>query len=166
MLGFRWQARAGTAALDINDNKWQFQNHAQAQHANNVATNAAWNDQDVIDAVSKAKETGDPDDIANAKAVYADTVSDLTAEISDMRGSGMGWGDIAHHFGLHPSVIGLGRSKARGKFHHQVSHHNQQQLEFSLATARGHKGDSGNPHGSGLAPGGKGSARALPRLLP
>ena len=39
-------------------------------------------------------------------------VSGVTVDtLSDMREEGMGWGEIAHELGLHPSVLGLGHQK-------------------------------------------------------
>ena len=35
------------------------------------------------------------------------------ADIDGMRASGMGWGEIAHELGVHPSVLGLGKTKAK-----------------------------------------------------
>ena len=142
-----------------NNNTASFQNQAQAQHANNVATNAALNDPDVIAAIAKAKETGDPNDIAMAHALFAETVGVNTTDIANMRGSGMGWGDIAHHFGLHPSVLGLGHSKSFGKYSAHASTHNRTQQEFKAATARSFKGSSLTSHGIGVNPGNKGLNR-------
>lgn len=43
-------------------------------------------------------------------------VSGVTQEdIEGMRASGMGWGEIAHELGVHPSVLGLGHAKQMAK---------------------------------------------------
>ena len=154
-----WTGISGLHATedDSDDNTTaSFQNQAQAQHANNVATNAALNDPDVIAAIDKAEETGDPDDIARAHDLFAETVGVLTSDISDMRGDGMGWGDIAHHFGLHPSVLGLGHSRSFGKYSAHISKHNHDRSELKAATARSFKGGKLGSHGTGVSSGSKG----------
>ena len=148
-----WTGISGLHATeDDSDNNTtaSFQNQAQAQHANNVATIEAFNDPDVIAAIDKAEETGDPDDIARAHDLFAETVGVLTSDISDMRGDGMGWGDIAHHFGLHPSVIGLGHSSSFGKFGTHISKQDHTRSELKAATARSFKGGNQSSHGIGV----------------
>ena len=157
-----WTGISGLHATeDDSDNNTtaSFQNQAQAQHANNVATIEAFNDPDVIAAIDKAEETGDPDDIARAHDLFAETVGVLTSDISDMRGDGMGWGDIAHHFGLHPSVIGLGHSSSFGKFGTHISKQDHTRSELKAATARSFKGGNQSSHGIGVNSGSKGFSR-------
>jgi hypothetical protein len=95
-----------------------FANPAQQQHAQNLADAwAAKHEEEIAKAyaqLTEAKETGDPKAIATAEARLAElevSVQDIEA----MRSQGMGWGQIAHHLNLHPSVLGNG-SQAPGKY--------------------------------------------------
>ena len=49
---------------------------------------------------------------------YTDAVAAATgvnaSEIEALRTAGMGWGDIAHELGVHPSTLGLGHGKKTG----------------------------------------------------
>jgi len=53
--------------------------------------------------------------LAAAQANYDSAMSAATgvsvADIASMRDMGMGWGQIAHELGVHPSVLGLGKAK-------------------------------------------------------
>lgn len=61
---------------------------------------------DLQDALSLAEKNLDDATVSLANASGATVES-----ISEMRASGMGWGDIAHELGIHPSVLGLGHTK-------------------------------------------------------
>jgi|LGVE01.1.fsa_nt_gb uncharacterized membrane protein YdfJ with MMPL/SSD domain len=55
---------------------------------------------------------------ANLDKVTEDlsNVSGVSQEdIDGMRASGMGWGEIAHELGVHPSVLGLGHTKDKAR---------------------------------------------------
>ena len=142
-------------------------NMAQVEKAENLALATAAKAQEQIAAaqknVTRAQETMDAVDPSDTKAMeaaqanYDDAVQALSdaladsagvsvGEISDMRDSGMGWGQIAHDLGIHPSVLGGGHFKGKKGF------------EFAMATARDSKTGLSLGHGSkaggkGLGPG-------------
>ena len=125
----------------------KFQNTAQAQHADNVASQAALKDPLVIDLIKQ-------DRIKEARAVYLGKVEEFTRQISRLRAAGTGWGDIAHRFGLHPSVLGLGHapitfdeSVHRYKHPEMKSKSKMVQKDSDLAYAHSRK----NKQGKGLA---------------
>jgi len=137
---------------------------AAAKHAENLAITAAKKaDEKVTDAqqavdeadaaLTEAKNSGDKTAINEAQERYDladralnDAVASSTGvsaeEISDMRTSGMGWGQIAHEIGVHPGVLGLG--------HAEVIETN----ELKMATARNPK--TGLSVGHGLSHSGRG----------
>lgn len=120
IIVFAWcLSLLSTAA--IADEESYFSNPAQAAHAANLAEASALSDEE-----------------AEAEQAY----SDRLAEIGGMRASGMGWGEIAHAIGVHPSVLGLGhQKKARN------SYTNQEMVE---ATERNTKTGYAKGHGFGL----------------
>lgn len=97
-------------------------NLAAVNPADTAAVNAAQAQlAAAVDALSHA--------LANSTGVSA-------GEISGMRSSGMGWGQIAHALGIHPGTLGLGHTKS-GK-----------DREQAMATARDFsKGTSDKDHG-------------------
>ena len=171
--------------VDVDDEISAFNNPAQAQRAANLAEQAAINNdsvkealQDVEDAQKALDEalTVSPD---NAKAIHADAIAaaretlakaedvyskelaDITGvtetDIASMRDLDMGWGQICHELGLHPSVNGLGHFKE--KHQHQVgivaeptiSGVNTQELVE--ATARNMQSGWSKGHGVGVRSG-------------
>ena len=126
-------------ADNMENTEHSFQNAAQEQHAKNIAIKAALQDPKVIEAISKAKESGELDDFKAARAQFKETVADITQQISDMRAE-RGWGEIAKEFGVHPKYLGLGHYKNKSKYsaHYQTQHHIKS--ENKAATARSHKG--------------------------
>ncbi len=62
--------------------------------------------QELQDALSAAQENLD-----TATSSLAEAAGATTESINEMRASGMGWGEIAHELGIHPSVLGLGHTK-------------------------------------------------------
>ena len=105
----------------------EFQNDAQAQHADNIARQAALQDPAVIDLED-----------------YDQAVIDYTKEIGVLRDSGMGWGEIVHtlnyspyNLEIHPSVLGLGHSTIV--------------FEESVPSSKHSSMQSGNNQGQGLA---------------
>lgn len=140
-----------------------FNNPAQAQHAENIAEAAATEPSteylEALDALAQAQEaldaandSGDEDAIAEAQDTYdaADAlVEELAAQntgvsvetIAAMRADGMGWGEICHELGVHPSVLGLGHKKKMKKM--------TEYSEMNEATARNTKTGLAIGHGAG-----------------
>jgi hypothetical protein len=143
-----WMGKSALKASEENTHTtWvRFSNEAQAQHAKNVATSAALQDPRVKEAIAKAKETGDPEDIAKARALLERTVRAITQNIADMRKSGIGWGEIARHHGIHPSVLGLGHSKTKTHYGLQTSKQAHARFKIRKAKAKSSKGDRGRGH--------------------
>lgn len=127
---------------DLEDNS----NDAQAQRLENVAREAALQDEDT-----------------NHDADYYKT------EIDVRRESGMGWGEIVHalndDFGLnlHPSVLGLGQSKKSSEEAVQSSKHSSIQSgdNQGQGLALGHSKDNSSNDGGrgGGNSGGKGGGK-------
>lgn len=46
-----------------------------------------------------------------AQSALASAAGVSTDDIAAMREAGMGWGEIAHEIGVHPSILGLGHTK-------------------------------------------------------
>ncbi|WP_028584252.1 hypothetical protein [Desulfogranum mediterraneum] len=160
-----------------------FSNPAQAAHAAQLAEQSALqNDtqvQTALAAVEDAEaalaqlEKESPDDLAAlemahqqldaAKESYATTLSEVVGvtrdDIIGMRESGLGWGNIAHELGVHPGLLGLGRTK--GKQKHYAGRHPAQdevtaamtQSELEEATARDTKSGWSKGHGFGIQSG-------------
>lgn len=135
-----------------------FNNAAQAQKAENLAeASAALPDTELANkqsAVTEAEtalaeaaslagltvdefvETEDAapfvDALEAAQTAVDDHVSTTaysTEQIADMRASGMGWGEIAHEIGVHPSTLGLGN---------KFGHNNQIREKTKAAHGYGH----------------------------
>lgn len=111
-----------------------FSNHAQAQHARNVAVVAARQDPDVRAAFLKARETGAREDLARARALLAKTERAIFRRIAHVRASGKGWGQIAHYYGVHPGVLGLGHSKRKAQYGRKSSMHAHSRFHASSDT--------------------------------
>ncbi len=132
-------------------------NAAQVQKAENLAQATADKAQAEIEkaennvaAAEKNLASVNPTDTTAVKAAeekLADAVEALNhalanstgvsaSEISDMRASGMGWGQIAHALGLHPGTLGLGHTKS------------EKDKEQAMATSRDFsKGTADKNHG-------------------
>ena len=138
-----------------------FSNPASAQHAENLAEASASKAQaeladaqaDVAEAEAALNAAIGTDDEAEAQAHYdaacaaletaiANATGVTAEEISDMRSSGMGWGEIAHELGIHPGTLGLGHTKEKHS------------TEMEMATVRNAK--TGLSAGHGTKTGGKG----------
>lgn len=143
-----WIAIAKLQASENNmDNPdVSFQNAAQTQHAHNVAIQAALQDPEVAKAIACAKRSGDLRDIKKAKALFQEKKADFIEKISDMRSSGMGWGNIAKQLNVHPSFLGLGHSKLMAKHNLNFTKHSQMRSEIKAATARSFKGQATRGH--------------------
>ncbi len=138
------QADEDDPADNMDNTELSFQNAAQQQRTKNVAIKAAFEDPDVINAISEAKESGD---FEAARVLIKETVELITKDILDMRAEGRGWGDILKELGLHPKYAGLGHFKNKAKYgaYYPVQHH--MKSEIKAATARSYKGDSMKGHG-------------------
>ena len=163
---------------DIDDEAPAFANPAQAQHAANLAEQAALSDdsvkeslqdvEDAQDALDEALESKDPDAVAAAREAlakaedaYTEELADITgvieSDISAMRDSGMGFGVIAHELGVHPGLLGLGHTKGKqkhnaGKFAEPTISGVDKQ-ELAEATARNMKSGWSKGHGVGVQAG-------------
>ncbi len=161
-----------------------FKNAAEAQRAMNLAeAYAAKPDpelQDALDEVSQAQkeldaaiEAGDEARIEEAeKALEAaqknaddkmaeDT--DLTPEdIAQMRDDGLGWGEIAHELGLHPSVLGLGHTNRnknkKGDLGEGSWGDGTDDQDFKAATRRNFKSGFSQGHGASADKGNQGNS--------
>ena len=138
------QADEDDPADNMDNTELSFQNAAQQQRTKNVAIKAAFEDPDVINAISEAKESGD---FEAARDLIKETVELITKDILDMRAEGRGWGDILKELGLHPKYAGLGHFKNKAKYgaYYPAQHH--MKSEIKAATARSFKGDSMKGHG-------------------
>lgn len=123
------------------DETSELANAAQVQKAENLAKasqDAASDDvkdaqkevddaQDAYDEAASALEA-DPENLELQAALQEaqtnldnalDKLSDVAGaskeEIQEMRDSGMGWGEIAHELGVHPSTLGLGHNKVKNE---------------------------------------------------
>jgi len=126
-----------------------FPNHAQARHAKNVAISVARKDPEVRRAFWRARETGDPQDFAHAKALLARKAKGINREIVNMRDSGSGWGEIAAYYRVHPGVIGLGHSKTEDHHGSRALIQKRRPMETPEAKTRGFKGDWEKGNGNG-----------------
>jgi hypothetical protein len=162
----------------------EFQNPAQAQKALDLAIAGATEPDDEladrIDALEAAEQDlaglkkkdanyqDAVDTVEAAEKAVADRIAEIAAmdeptvqKISDLRDDGWGWGQIAQHYGIHPSVLGLGHKYGHTKTHqHRVpsSKGFGKKGGFSAATARDFKTGWG-AKGHGLSAGGKGKGR-------
>lgn len=122
-----------TASDDVDTEDSYFSNPAQAAHAAQLSSEVAADDPDVKEAYDdyqealdayNALETPTQTDLealeaieATYEATLAEKIGVATGEIASMRASGMGWGDIAHELGVHPSLLGLGHTKGKTNRH-------------------------------------------------
>lgn len=160
-----------------------FSNPAQAAHAANLAEQAAIRDsqqvQSALAGVEEAEQALDkvqeenPGDIATIEAAekqlkqareeYATTLSNvsgvITKDILDMRDSGLGWGNISHELGMHPGLLGLGKTKGKQKHYAGPAGIQEDviaamsQNELEEATARDTKSGWSKGHGFGVKSG-------------
>lgn len=131
-----------------------YQNQAQVDRAKNVSETYYTAELQRLEdqyAAEKAKGgAADPEVLAELDQKIADWYADgpeiSAAQVETMRASGMGWGEIAHELGLHPSVLGLGHAKKAGTLD-----------DVAMATMVDMKSGYGAGHGkSADAPGDKG----------
>ena len=93
----------GLTDLRADEHEAGFQNAAQAQHADNVARQAALQDDEVVELIELGRYKA-------ARAVYNDRVETFARQIARMRLAGMEWEEITDRYGVHDSVLGLGHS--------------------------------------------------------
>jgi len=149
-----------------NNFDFSYQNAAQAQHAHNVAIQATLQDAEVAEAIARARASKDPQYIQDAKELFHDKLEDFSEQISNMRSSGMGWGNIAKQLDVHPSFLGRGHSKFFGKHNFSYSKHSKMRSEIKAATARSYKGEDAKGHyGSGAISKGKSFGRSRTKGL-
>ena len=98
--------RADADGPEDNTDKYEvrFQNAAQAQHAENVARQAALQDPEVIKLIELERYKA-------ARALYHEKVETFTRQISRMRATGVGWEEITDRYDVPSSVLGLGHSR-------------------------------------------------------
>ena len=140
-----WANEDGTAN-NMDEADFSYQNAAQAQHAHNVAIQATLQDAEVAEAIARARASKDAQDIQDAKELFHDKLEDFSEQISNMRSSGMGWGNIAKQLDVHPSFLGRGHSKFFGKHNFYPSKHSHMQSEIKAATDRSYKGEDAKGH--------------------
>jgi len=94
---------------------------------------------------------------------YHQKMGEYTQQITDLRASGMGWGDIVHTlnkqhgFKISPSALGLGRSRKSSETAQKSKHSGIKSKENKgLGLALGHNKDYSGNRGGGLGAG-KGS---------
>jgi hypothetical protein len=141
-----WLANANLRTSENNKTDVSFQNAAQTQHAKNVATQAALQDPDVIEAIARAKESRQQDDIEAARALFKEKREAFNQQISDLRSSGEGWGNIAKQLSVHPSFLGLGHSKSIAKQGLNFRIHPRVRSKMKPASARNFNGEDTNKH--------------------
>ena len=161
--GSGWQSAKLQASEDNMDYPdASFQNAAQAQHAHNVAIQATLQDPKVAKAIACAKKSGDPRFIKRARASFHEKMEENIEKISDMRSSGMGWGNIAKQLNVHPSFLGGGHSKYMAKHDLDFPKNTRIRSEIKAATARSFKGQANK----GRAAGGSNSKHKSLALTP
>lgn len=114
---------------DGEDEKPAFVNATQAQRAINVAEEYAEKkaselekaEEEAANAQQAVDDAGDDvpqellDDLEAANQKVTDLMTEQGVSVEDitaMRLEGMGWGEIMHQLGLHPSILGMGHKNA------------------------------------------------------
>lgn len=155
------------------------QNDAQVARAENLAeieaakpdaelTAARKAVTDAETALAAAKASGDENAIDDAQAALdeadgnlATLMSARTAEakedITAMRASGMGWGEIAHELGIHPGYLGLGHTKGNIQKNRFSNMEGDDKAEIKAATERNLKTGWAMGHGKNLNDDGTGA---------
>jgi hypothetical protein len=85
-----------------------------------------------------------------AAAVTATGGTQTAAEIEAMRADGMGWGDIAHALGVHPSTLGVGQKLGHSRPDSGPEHAQAHATARSMTgKAKGHANQDGGIGGIG-----------------
>lgn len=94
-----------------------FANPAQAQRAENVSSayygQLSKEEQEEVDAALAALEDSDNTNDEDAITTLSSYWGVRSQDLASMRDDGMGWGQIAHELGVHPSALGLGHTKGK-----------------------------------------------------
>ena len=114
-----------------NNSGFSYQNATQALHARNVAKMATFQDPEVREAFARAKQSKEPQDIQDAKALFHDKLKGFSKQIAKMRAADMGWGNIAKQLNVHPAVLGKVHSKFHGKQNFSYSKHSHVQKSIA-----------------------------------
>jgi hypothetical protein len=160
-----------------------FNSPAQVEHAKNLANQfATEKDPEAVaaldaleqseKALAEAKALGNEQAIAAAQADYdsAKALADAKvaaaagvarSDIEAMRNANMGWGEIAHELGIHPSALGLGQTKDKadnslGKDTKASKASHKDGTEQGLKAATVRDTTTGKAVGHGATTGGKG----------
>ncbi len=169
-LCFIITAAASSLADEVDETvESYYQSPAQVAHAAQLAEEAALENTDVQqawDAFQDAQEALDAQEdpteeqLAALESLRDAYMSELAAvtgligeEIEGMRTSGMGWGEIAHELGVHPSVLGLGPAWGQAMANKEAGFSADEMAE---ATARNTRNTAARGHGLGLGVGNKG----------
>jgi len=153
MTAYAGTATADETTTDDGDTEGSyFSNPAQAAHAAQLSSQVAADDpevnqayadyQDALDtfnALETAPTQTDLDALAAAETAYEEALAEKIGvtndEIAAMRASGMGWGEIAHELGVHPSLLGLGHTKGKANRHGVDKEYNAALADDELAEA-------------------------------
>lgn len=158
---------APLSAVTTDDETSAFNNPAQAQRAANLAEEAAISNDSVKEALQELEEaqaalgvkdtTAAREALAKAEEAYAKELADITGvvekDIASMRDSGMGWGQIAHELGVHPSVNGLGHTKGAKNLTAEPTISGVNKHELAEATAKNLQSGWSKGHGVGVRSG-------------
>mgnify|MGYP001817919862 CR=1 FL=1 len=147
-------------ATDINNQGQTFNSVADVARAEQLASKTAGQptpeviaaiqaEQQAEVALQAAIQSGDSQAIAAAQAammaaemsaetVMAQACAVTTDDVGAMRGSGMGWAQIAHELGVQPGSLGLDHAKG------SISQHTSEMVQ---ATSRGIRGGQSMMHG-------------------
>jgi len=146
-------ATADETTTDDGDTEGSyFSNPAQAAHAAQLSSQVAADDPEVsqayddyqealeaFDALETTPTQADLDALAAAETAYEEALAEKIGvtndEIAAMRASGMGWGEIAHELGVHPSLLGLGHTKGKANRHGVDKEYNAALADDELAEA-------------------------------
>ena len=155
---------AGPAPAEDMESPLAALNHAQKTKADNLALTAATQYPSeypelaaALEAVAEAEHNllNPPEGstmeeleaaLAAAREELATQLGTTSEMIAEMRAE-MGWGEIAHELGVHPSVLGLGHKWQKGKTVRTALMSQTQSGSGPLATVRNLKGGLAKGHG-------------------
>lgn len=149
MIGGQSPVFADDSAVGEESAPSTFQNQAQVQHAQNAADEFAETADLLGYFETRLAEEEDAAVRLELESIVAELHNNPDAdihaiafdEVTRLREDGMGWGEIAHALGVHPSVLGLGHTKTKGV--------KTTDVELALATSMDMK--TGNAVGHGKA---------------
>jgi len=152
MTAYAGIATADDTTSDEGDTEGSyFSNPAQAAHAAQLSSQVAADDPEVSQAYADYQDAldsynaldtptqADLDALEAAETAYEEALAEKIGvtndEIAAMRASGMGWGEIAHELGVHPSLLGLGHTKGKANRHGVDKEYNAALADDELAEA-------------------------------